>query len=409
MTPMTRGKATENAVALMLQRISTTAEEVQDRFPLYADPADGRWTTTRRGSWTGGFWAGLLWLAAETEATDGCRTFPQTADGLPVRRQRPADSLRRAQEVTGRLRDRARDDTDTRALTFWYGAAQGHLRCADSAAASVAAEGAAALADAAHPRYGVVPAGAALGRGARGAEELTVDSAAAVIALLAWAGREFGQASWEDIARRHAAAVRDLCLATDGGVRAGVRLDDAPGEAPAGEWARGQAWGMLALTTAARTVDRDGPAQDGGYREAALLAADFWLERTGGVVPPWSFRDRDGVRDTSAAAIAAEALLGLADVVPGPRGSALRGAAIRLLGLLVSGHLTTGGTGSPDGPPAGMLLDGCYDMASGTAVAHELIWGDYFLLSALKRLDASGGTQSGAAEGFQEGTRKDTR
>ncbi|MCX4904250.1 sugar ABC transporter permease [Streptomyces sp. NBC_00878] len=402
MTPSTRAHATEGAIALLLQRIRTTADEVEDRFPLYADPADGRWLTSRRGSWTGGFWAGLLWLATEEEATGNARALPrtgngrplrrplpQTGSGLPVRRRQPTDVLRQAQDVTARLRARTHDDTDTRALTFWYGAAQGYLRCGDSAAADVAAAGAAALAAAAHPRYGVVPAGTALGRGDRGADELTVDSAAAVVALLAWAGREFGQPSWEDTARRHASAVRHLCLATDGGVRAYARLDGAPGEAPAGTWARGQAWGMLALTTAARTVDRDGPARYDGYREAALLAADFWLDRTGSAVPPWSFGDPDGVRDTSAAAIAAEAMLGLAELVPGPRGDALRAAAVRLLGLLVSGHLTTGAAGTPGGPPAGMLLDGCYDMASGTAVAHELIWGDYFLLSALKRLGGS--------------------
>ncbi|MFI9118343.1 sugar ABC transporter permease [Streptomyces bikiniensis] len=349
--------AAEAAAAAVIRRTRSTAEEVGDRFPLYADPADGRWTSTRRGSWTGGFWAGLLWLGAGRAGDDGT-------------------AARRAREVTARLRDRARDDTDTRALTFWYGAAQGHLRHGDAAAARVADEGAGALVAAAHPRYGVVPAGTALGRGERGASELTVDSAAAVIALLCWAGRERGRTGAEELARRHAAAVRDRCLEKDGGIRPGVRLDGAPDEAPAGTWARGQAWGVLALTTAARAFgDALGKGCGDGYRDAALLAADHWLRRAGDTVPPWSFADPDGLRDTSAAAITAQALLELAELTPGPHGRALEEAATRLLGRLVSHHLRDGG-----------LLDGCYDPASGTAVAHELVWGDHFLLSALLRL-----------------------
>ncbi|MFF8828814.1 sugar ABC transporter permease [Streptomyces sp. NPDC015131] len=347
-----------SAAASMIRRADATAGEVGDRFPLYAGPGEGRWTSTRRGSWTGGFWAGLLWLAAGA-AGDG--------DG--------GHAVRRAREVTVRLRDRVHDDTDTRALTFWYGAAQGHLRHGDTAAARIAAEGAEALVAAAHPRHGVLPAGTALGRGARGADELTVDAAGAAVALLDWAGRERDCPGARELAQRHAAAVRDRCLDEHGGVRPSVRLDGTGrDEAPAGTWARGQAWGVLALTTAARVL-RDGERDGGeGYRDAALLAARHWLRHTGDAVPPWSFADPDGHHDTSAGAIAAQALLELAELTPGRPGRDLHEAAARLLGALVSGHLRNG-----------RLLDGCYDPASGTAVAHELIWGDYFLLSALQR------------------------
>ncbi|WP_406863610.1 sugar ABC transporter permease [Streptomyces sp. HUAS MG47] len=368
------------AAASLVRRTRSTAGEVGDRFPLYADPADGRWTSTRRGSWTGGFWAGLLWLTAEADAADGTGGAGGSDAGWD-----DGEAVRRAREVTERLRERAHDDTDTRALTFWYGAAQGHLRCGDTDAARVALEGAAALVAAAHPRYGIVPAGTGLGRGEPGTEELTVDSAAAVIALLCWAGREHGLAGAEELARRHAAAVRDRCLEKDGGIRPGARLDGAGDEAAAGVWTRGQAWGILALATAARAFDGGQGAGHGGngYRDAALLAADHWLGRVGDTVPPWSFADPDGLRDTSAAAITAQALLELAELTPGPYGQALEDAATCLLGRLVSGHLRDG-----------MLTDGCYDRASGTATAHELIWGDYFLLSALMRL---AGSRAGAA------------
>ncbi|GAA3116754.1 hypothetical protein GCM10020254_74460 [Streptomyces goshikiensis] len=33
-----------------------------------------------------------------------------------------------------------------------------------------------------------------------------------------------------------------------------------------------------------------------------------------------------------------------------------------------------------------MLLDGCYDAEQGTAVRHELVWGDFFLALGLAAL-----------------------
>ncbi|MGK5544280.1 sugar ABC transporter permease [Streptomyces sp. URMC 127] len=345
----------------MLRRVRMTAAEVGDRFPLHADPSTGRWTTTRRGSWAGGFWAGLLWLVAARSGEE--------------------EDRERAGACTARLRERVGDDTDTRAFTFWYGAAQGHLLCGQTDAASVAREGAAALAGAwdVHQRF--IPAGTALGRGPLGAQTLSVDTAGAVVALLSWAGRAYGHPQWITYARQHIATVLEHCLDRGAAVRPSAVPGGRAHAVTAGEWPRGQAWGMLAFAVAAGLTE-DGLARD--VRDAACRATDLWLGRTGGGVPPWSFTDPSGPRDTSAAAIAAEAMLLLAGAVDEPRSAAYRAAATRLLDALVTRHLTLPGTGA-GAPPAGMLLDGCYDMASGTAVANELVWGDYFLFSALLR------------------------
>lgn len=363
-----------SAAELMIGRIRATADEVGDRFPLHADPATGRWTTTRRGSWTGGFWAGLLWLVAARTAA-------------------PEDRAR-ALSCTRRLRERAQDDTDTRALTFWYGAARGHLLCGDAEAADVAHQGAAALADSWRPDGGFVPAGTALGRGSRGASTLTVDAAGAVTALLMWAGRSRGQAggrpAWDVLAEQHATAVLHHCLGGDGAVRpSAVPVPGAPDWSPAdahapGTWARGQAWGISAFATAADLMTGSRAVE---FRDAACRAADLWLDRTGSRVPPWSFTDPSGPRDTSAAAIAAEAMLVLAGTLDGALGARYHEAAATLTAELITRHLTRPGAGA-GAPPAGMLLDGCYDMASGTALADELVWGDYFLLSTLLRLES---------------------
>ncbi|MFB7942777.1 sugar ABC transporter permease, partial [Streptomyces sp. NPDC056049] len=100
---MTAAGWAEEALDLVLRRAGQTAEQVGDRFPLYAEPAGGRWTTTARGSWTGGFWAGLLWLRAGRSGSDGDRTTAAT--------------------FTARLAPWAEADTATRGLILWYGTA----------------------------------------------------------------------------------------------------------------------------------------------------------------------------------------------------------------------------------------------------------------------------------------------
>ncbi|MEI5130877.1 hypothetical protein RB199_00350 [Streptomyces libani] len=72
----------DRAWGALLERTEQTAAEVGPRFPLYADPESGAWKSTSRGSWTGGFWAGLLWLRA-------------LASGAPQDRAAAAECTRR--------------------------------------------------------------------------------------------------------------------------------------------------------------------------------------------------------------------------------------------------------------------------------------------------------------------------
>ncbi|MFE0012735.1 sugar ABC transporter permease, partial [Streptomyces erythrochromogenes] len=145
-----------------MERVAVTAAEVGPRFPLYADPADGRWTTTGRGSWTGGFWAGLLWLRARYTGAEPDR--------------------RAAAACTARLEPWAGADTATRGLIFWYGtAAAGD----DAEAAALRARAARACLSACDPELGILPWGDALG----GPRLLArVDAVPGTVPLLAGAG-----------------------------------------------------------------------------------------------------------------------------------------------------------------------------------------------------------------------------
>ncbi|MFH8580934.1 sugar ABC transporter permease [Streptomyces zaomyceticus] len=346
----------EEALDRLFRRVGETAEQVGARFPLYADPADGRWTSTGRGSWTGGFWAGLLWLRARHTDDDRHRSAAATA--------------------TAGLAPWTDADTATRGLILWYGTAPA---TGDEAAGVLRARAARAALAAWEPKLGLVPWGAALG-GPR--LRARADGVPGLVPLLASAGPE-GRAAATAHLHRHL----ELCLPGEGSRRPRPswrrnEVDDwEPEPEPAPGWTRGEAWLLLAVADGLLL----GETPSGGS-ELLTEAAELLIERceflTGPLVPPAETRHPDGPQDTSAAAITAVALLKLA-LVPGvPSASACAARAVAVLHRLTDAHLTR-----PGGPrPVGMLLDGCYDAPGGTAVRHELVWGDFFLALGLSAL-----------------------
>ncbi len=54
-----------DAIGRMLQRIEDTRKRVGNEYPHWANPETGNWMTTVDGDCTGGFWAGMHWLAAK--------------------------------------------------------------------------------------------------------------------------------------------------------------------------------------------------------------------------------------------------------------------------------------------------------------------------------------------------------
>ncbi|MCY0950057.1 sugar ABC transporter permease [Streptomyces sp. H27-S2] len=399
----------DGALAAVMERVAATEAAVGTRFPLYADPEDGRWTTTGRGSWTGGFWTGLLWLRA--------RYTEDWAD------------RRTAAAWTARLVPWAEADTATRGLIFWYGTAPAGP---DGRAAALRERAARACLAAYDPELGLLPWGGALG----GPRLLArADGVPGTVPLLAGAGPR-GAAAAAAHLHRHL----DLCLGEDegevgargiggaagtgGSVGTGGSAGGATGaggaagsgtgvpggvpparphpawsfdatagwrpcEDPAPGWSRGRAWLLLAVADAllrpgvADVRLRPGPT---GGAAARLDAAAGQLLAEAGVlagrpVQPADSSRPDGPSDTSAAAITAVALLKLARV-PGPRAAACAERGEAVLRHLTEAHLT----GRGPGRPAGMLLDGCYDAGKGLAVQHELIWGDFFLALGLAAL-----------------------
>ncbi|MCX2954513.1 hypothetical protein [Lentzea sp. NEAU-D7] len=152
-------------VRRMCERVGETEAEVGERFPLYLH--DGRWKTSARGSWTGGFWTGLLTLR---KLVTGAGDIATVRDRLDVW---------------------AEADTVLRGMIFWYGSGAERLNLIGSRPST--AKVADSLASAFDPRLGAIPWGSAL---APDGPPVRADGAAGVVPLLDAHGHH-------DIARRH--------------------------------------------------------------------------------------------------------------------------------------------------------------------------------------------------------------
>ncbi|MFE2284645.1 sugar ABC transporter permease [Streptomyces sp. NPDC059443] len=347
-TPQASPSWAVRALADVLDRVAATAAEAGERFPLYADPDTGRWTTTGRGSWAGGFWAGLLWLRARHTG---------------ARSDRAA-----AAACTARLAGWVDVDTSTRGLILWYATA---LADEDTGARELRTRAAAACLAALDPEpggLGLVPWGSAFG-GPR--MRARVDGVPGMVPLLA--------AASPSAAASHLRRHLELCMGEGG---AGGFVPERVFEAgagwrasaePSGGWSRGRAWLLLAVADAAHRPAVAGLLPERPEASAQRLAG-LWTGPGAALVPPADTARPEGPLDTSAAAVMAVALLKLARM-PGPRAAEYEERAVAMLERLTTRHLVRG-----------RLLDGCYDAEQGVAVRHELVWGDFFLALGLAAL-----------------------
>jgi len=362
-----------DAVERMLERIDATSAALGEAFPLSADPVTGAWQTSPDGRWTGGFWAGLLWLAAS--ASGGARHRDL------------------AEAAMRRLEVRLPVDNVLNGLVFYYGAALGALLEVSEAGAQLGRRGATALAARFQPSIGFVPLGHQSGSLTADADGETNIDGVPGMSLLFWAAEYFGQAPLREVGVRHTRAHVDLCQRPDGSLhqaalvnpRSGTMLRQySPrGYKHDGTWARAQSWGLLGFTQAYAWT------RDPFFSEAAMRVADWWL----GAAPPdrvafWDFKDPaipDTERDTSATAMTAAALLKLGRLAPAPAQRArYTEAGVATVRALLEGYLTP--THRSDARPRGILTEGCWQRNEGVATRHELVWGDYYLLESLLML-----------------------
>jgi unsaturated chondroitin disaccharide hydrolase len=147
-------------------------------------------------------------------------------------------------------------------------------------------------------------------------------------------------------------------------------------------WARGLTWALYGFGTAYSFT------HDIRYLQTAEACAGFYMERTPAHgVPPndWDEPSPEFPHESSAAAIAASGLLNLSKLTDDAvRAQAYRDYALRILTTLTEPEFLSIETPGWEG----ILKHGMYHQRKGLGVDESVMWGDYFFLEALAKLEA---------------------
>ncbi|HEY0187274.1 MAG TPA: glycoside hydrolase family 88 protein [Cellulomonas sp.] len=343
---------------------TTTDQRYPDRPATATLPAGSNY------GWTTAFWPGQLWLAHELT---GRRAYRDLA-------------LAHVDSFAHRAEDRI--DMDTHDLGFLY-----TLSCVSAWRETGSVDGRTAAltaADLLMTRFvepaGVVQAWGDLDDAAEGGR--TIIDSLMNMPLLFWATAQTGDTRYAAAARRHVTALAEHIVRPDGSTFHTFHWDTGTGTARHGStaqgftddscWARGQAWGVYGFALGFRHTGE--PA----FLTAARRCADYLLDHLpADGVPYWDLLFQDGStqpRDSSAAAIAVSGLLELAALVDDDASARYRAEAERLLAA-VTRDCSSEGTDSD-----ALLLHGVYHWHKGDGVDEGNLWGDYFYLEALTRL-----------------------
>jgi unsaturated chondroitin disaccharide hydrolase len=155
----------------------------------------------------------------------------------------------------------------------------------------------------------------------------------------------------------------------------------AQGAADESAWARGNIWGLYGYTECWRET------KDKKYLDQAIHIADFILHHPNlplDKIPYWDFNAPgipDALRDASAAAIMASALIELSQSVPFTKGVIYMKVAEAIIQNL-SGATYKAAPGTNGGF---ILQHGVGHKPAGTEVDQPLTYGDYYFIEAMKR------------------------
>lgn len=324
--------------------------------------------------WTTGFWTGMGWLAYELSERP---LFQLWAQG-----QYPSYVQRVSQRI----------DLDHHDLGFLYGPAVAAFGITgDTRQRALALDAAQVLVERFLPGAGVIQAWGKMGDpdDKRDRGRIIIDTLMN-LPLLHWASVQTGDLRFSDVARSHLARCQPLLVRGDGSSAhschvdpdngATVRVSTVQGHADDSCWARGQAWGIYGLALNHRF------APDLNLVGTACRMADFMLSRLpDDGVCQWDLALGwcDGEqRDSSASAIAACGLLELAvQLAPGEQRRRYEQAALHM----VDGLART--CAAPLGRGHGLLLHGVYSLPELRGVDEANLWGDYYYLEALARVN----------------------
>ena len=375
-----------------------TGKQTEDFGPyaglgFFSDASNttGLWNPQRGYFWTGSFWTGENWLM-----------YARTHD----------EKYRKWAELWGsKLIGAEMTQNHDAGFFYYYSSVLGYQQTKDAALRESALRGAARLEQLYNPKTHLIASWGVNGND-------TIIDTMMNLQLLWWASRETGDPKWKDIALNHATRASEWFIRGDGsttqsahynpgdnpqefeltvvpGTQNPIHIpnDAAPGElifththqgfAADTTWSRGASWAIYGFTAAYNET------KDPRYLTTAEKVADYVLANLPADSVPWYDYDDEGVhyrvRDSSAAAIAADGLLRLSEAEPDKnRAARYRAQGERITQSLIDTYLTP--LTADDTRVPGMLLYGCSIRPS----TGPLIYGQYYLLETLLWLEEHG-------------------
>ncbi|UQZ86250.1 Unsaturated glucuronyl hydrolase [Paenibacillus konkukensis] len=362
----------KQAIEDAVQKTRANIEKYGDLFPHVSN--DGKYLLNDNDDWTDGFWSGILWLCYEYS---GDPVFKQAAE-------KTVASFRK--RMDGKV---AIDHHDIGFLYSLSSKAQWIIE-RDEAAKQLTLEAADWLMTRWREKGQYIQAWGPTGDPQNGGR-IIIDCMMN-LPLLYWAYEQTGNEKYRDVAVIHADKSRRFLVRGDDSSYHTFYFDPETGESIRGgthqgyqdgsTWTRGQAWGVYGFALSYHYT------KNPLYLETSKRMARYFLERLPeDDVVYWDFNvpvNDKTERDSSASAITAAGLIELLSHLSAddPDRAFLEDGLQRSLKGLVNGYATIG---KPDAE--GFLEHGSYHVRGNNAPDDYMIWGDYYYLEALVRLE----------------------
>jgi unsaturated chondroitin disaccharide hydrolase len=355
----------EEVMRFAQQQVRRTIEQSPDLYPMYTE--NGQWSQSRERwtNWCSGFFPGLMWIFRK-----------RAEEGSAEAKFWEEQAIRYSKPLEKRKNDRESQDLGFLMFSTYY---RWYRLTHDPRLNDVLIEAGRTLA----LRYR--ENGQYLSSFVSD-ESLFIDLMMNV-GIIFYAARETGDKRLREIAFRHCETTRRVLVRGDGSSAHEGIFDSTTGEflhqstqqGFRGDscWSRGLAWAIYGFSIC---YDY---SRDPRLLATAQACADYYLTHTNADgIPPWDFNapaNRRSLLDTSAAAIAASALLRLGRLLQDPvKGHFYASSGLFILRMLSEKHIAM-----KDKKWDGILRGGVYHVHKELGVDESVIWGDYFFVEAV--------------------------
>ena len=363
-------QAIEDALRVIKSGISTFG----DRFPHVSSNGDRVYQLKDNIDWTEGFWSGMLWLSYEHT---GDAAFREAAI-------KTVASFRR------RMEDRTSLDHHDIGFLYSLSTKAQWIIEKDEAAKQLTLQAADVLMERWREKTQILQAWGPQDDPENGGR-IIIDCLMN-LPLLHWAYNQTGNEEYRRVATIHTDQSRRNLVRGDDSSYHTFYFDQNTGDSLRGgtgqgyrdgsTWTRGQAWGIYGFALAYRYLGQP------EYLETAKRLAHYFIEKfPEDDVVYWDFDapiTPETKRDSSASVIAAAGMLEIVDFLDkdDPEHGLLLDAVNRSMTSLVNNYSTIG-----EEDAQGLLNRGSYSVRSGASPDDYVIWGDYFYLETLLRLE----------------------